>query len=90
MDENKTAGFVERLFKKHKFMRRFTMFWAMGITSVALWLVKYTLDNFPDISDSKFLAVAGLVGTLLVLVGTAIGLYQWDKKLEREHESRNP
>jgi len=86
MEKGSTGAWVERLFKEHKFMRRFTMFWAMGITSTAIWLVKYTLDNYPLISDAKFLAVAGLVGTLLVLVGTAIALYRWDKKLEMEVE----
>lgn len=79
------GAWVERLFREHKFMRRFTMFWAMFNTSYSLWLVKYTIDNYPEISDAKFLAIAGLVGTILVLVGTAIALYQWDKKLEREH-----
>ncbi len=64
------GAWVERLFKKHKFMRRFTMFWCMG-------LITYITVYNPDMSGGNFGAIVGLF-TIVV------GLYQWDKKLERE------
>ena len=61
------GAWVERLFKEHKFMRRFTMFWSMG-------LVTYVVIARPEMGGVQFAAVVGLVAT-------SIGLYQWDKML---------
>jgi hypothetical protein len=59
------GAWVERLFNKHKLMRRATMFWCMG-------LITYITVNNPDMDTGNFTAVIGLM-TIVV------GLYQWDK-----------
>ena len=51
-------------------MRRFTMFWAMG-------LVTYIVLEKPEMTTGNFVAVIGLVAT-------SIGLYQWDKALDKK------
>ena len=66
---NKLGALIERLFNQHKFMRRFTMFWAMG-------LVTYIVIERHDMATGSFVAIVGLVAT-------AIGLYQWDKALDK-------
>lgn len=63
------SAWVERLFKEHKFMRRFTMFWSMGI-------VTYVVIYQPTMGGVQFTAIVGLVAT-------SIGLYQWDKMLDK-------
>lgn len=69
-DKKSIGAWVERLFNKHKFMRRFTMFWAMA-------LVTYIVVERHDMQTGSFVAVVGLVAT-------AIGLYQWDKMLDKK------
>ena len=64
---------IERLFRKHKFMRRSCMYWAMAMASISIL-------NPSNYSDAKFAAVVGLVSV-------SIGLYQWDKKLERDRKA---
>lgn len=54
-------------------MRRFTMFWAMG-------LVTFIVVYRQDMNTGSFVAIVGLVAT-------AIGLYQWDKMLEKKDGS---
>lgn len=62
-------GLIERLFNKHKFMRRFTMFWAMAV-------ITYIVVERPEMATGSFVAVVGVFAT-------AIGLYQWDKMLDK-------
>ena len=56
---------IERLFTKHKLVRRSVIFWSMGI-------ITYSVVERPDMTTGSFVAVVGVFAT-------AIGLYQWDK-----------
>jgi len=64
---------VERLFKDHKFMRRFTLLYILS-------LVGYATYSITDWTDSKYATLCGLITI-------AIGLYQWDKKLQYENKN---
>jgi len=80
-------NWVKRLFEEYKFMRRFAMFWAMGTVSYCIGLVTYVtiqMINGGKFTEGMFIAVVGLVGTTIVLIGTMNALYQWDKMLDKK------
>lgn len=56
-------AWLDRLFNQHKFVRRFCLLWAMGLTTWATF-------NAGELETGEFVAVVGLVST-------AIGFYQW-------------
>lgn len=64
---------VERLFSKHKFMRRSVMYWSMGI-------ITYIVVERPDMATGSFVAIASIFAT-------SIGLYQWDKIFGKDNGS---
>jgi len=68
------GAWVERLFKKHKFVRRSVIFWSMGI-------ITYIVVERPDMTTGSFVAVVGLFAT-------SIGLYQWDKLFGKDDGSK--
>ena len=59
------GNWIERLFTKHKLVRRSVIFWSMGI-------ITYIVVERPDMTTGSFVAIVGVFAT-------AIGLYQWDK-----------
>lgn len=64
------GNLIERVFNRHKFVRRAVIFWSMG-------LITYIVLNHPDMNSTNFMGVIGLMAT-------AIGLYQWDKALDKK------
>ena len=59
------GNWIDRLFTKHKLVRRSVIFWSMGI-------ITYIVVERPDMTTGSFVAIVGVFAT-------AIGLYQWDK-----------
>ena len=62
---------VNVLFNKYKFVRRFVIFWCMG-------LITFITVNNPDMDSTNFTAVIGLMTVV-------VGLYQWDKNQDRNN-----
>ncbi len=60
---------TDRLFNIHGFMRRFTMFWAMGLITVFGWV----LLQQGEFTEKMYIAMVGMLAT-------AVGLYTWTKK----------
>lgn len=66
---------IECLFEQHKFVRRGVLFTILGLIAyVTIWGISTWTDN--------------MYATLCALFAEASLLYQWDKKLQRDHEFR--
>lgn len=72
------AGFgraIERLFEKHKLVRRLLVFWAVGLIT---WVV---LKTFSDLTLLTA-AVATALATITALLTAVLGFYQWSRQNE--------
>jgi multisubunit Na+/H+ antiporter MnhG subunit len=65
--------FIERLFEKHKLVRRVLVIWS----AVIITLATYAIFKAPnEITAASATALATVTGILTVV----IGFYQWDRK----------
>jgi len=69
-------NWIDRLFNKHKFMRRLLMFWAIALIT---WTVG---REFRDLSEITAASVSAL-GVVTAILGTVIGLYQWSRDRDK-------
>lgn len=73
---------VDRLFNKHKFVRRVMVFWAMSLITWVIWVV---FDGPNEITGHVVTALSIVVG----LLATVLGFYKWQRahdKVEREDD----
>ena len=78
-------AWLDRLFNRHRFVRRFTLFWCIGLIT---WSVHYAFVNRPDIPGNTVTALGLITG----LLATVIGFYQWhrgkdDRARDQEQKS---
>lgn len=72
---NRIGEIIECLFDKHKFVRRSVLFTILGLIAyITVWGIQTWTDS--------------MFATLCALFAEASLLYQWDKKLQRDHEYR--
>ena len=65
-------GWIDRLFNRHKLVRRVLVFWAMA---TILWTSYMMFRDITLINNAAAMAYATNVG----LLATVIGFYQWSR-----------
>ncbi|MDR3414644.1 MAG: hypothetical protein P4L83_00525 [Nevskia sp.] len=66
------ASGLDALFNRHRFMRRLSLLWAMGLVT---WTVHEVFTRRPDIPAGTVAALSAVTG----LLGSVIGLYQYHR-----------
>lgn len=72
-------GWLDRLFERHKFVRRVMVLWACWLISVILLRV-FTPEMLPLVTGSVATVITAVIGIL----ATALGFYQWSRNHERD------
>jgi len=72
-------AWIDRLFTEHQFMRRFVLFWAMGMITWLTWWLFFERGNMT--MDERY-AYLGVVG----MFATAVGMYTWKRTHRRHHK----
>lgn len=68
---DRIAGFLDRLFNQYKFVRRFSLFWVIGlVTAIVAFTMLADPERITDPISRIYVACIGLVAVI-------IGLYQW-------------
>ena len=75
---NRIALFIDRLFERHKFVRRFAMFWAIWLITVVILRV-----TEPEIITGIGAAGATIVTGVIGILATVIGFYQWYRQQDK-------
>lgn len=70
-----TLGLVDRLFNKHRLVRRVIILWALWIITKVIFTA---LDNWTTMTSTTNAFVAIVVG----LLATAIAFYRWSRSNE--------
>ena len=65
------ADWIDRLFNQHKFARRFLLFWAIIMSTAAVWWSMLHPEQADKISD----IILGVLG----LIATVTAFYQWSR-----------
>lgn len=68
---------LERLFEKHKFVRRAIVVWACWLITIVMLRVTEP-GSLPYLSAS----VAAVVATIVGVLATVLGFYQWSRDTE--------
>jgi len=74
-------SFFDRLFNKHKFVRRAVVVWAILAISWTMYVIIPSLET-----DGSKTTVLGIV---IGLLASAIGFYKWSRTKEDEPNVRN-
>jgi len=72
------TGALDELFERHRFVRRFLVFWS-------IWIITFvTFQVFADVSQITT-AAAAAYATIVGVLGVVLGFYQWmrDKDNDR-------
>lgn len=73
------GAWVDRLFNKHKLVRRGLVIWAVWLITVVVLRV---VDKITEVNSSVQFIVLGVIGILT----TVIGFYQWSRGKDGEGE----
>ena len=71
---------VDRLFNKHKLVRRLLVFWA---ASLITWVIVTVFTNLDLVTGNVVTALSIVVG----LLTTAIGFYNYQRKLDERRDN---
>lgn len=66
---------IDALFNKHKFVRRFMVFWAMALIT---WVIVTVFTDLDALSGHVVTALSIVVG----LLSTGIGFYNYQRKMD--------
>lgn len=65
-------AFVDRLFNRHKLVRRGLLLWAV-------WIITYSIQSYFQVVAFTDGSVATVMTAIIGILGVVIGLYQWSR-----------